>query len=239
MVWIVALIVIGSTIWVVVDSKKNQIPTYGEAYTLNTGALTWFIGCVLLWICAFPLYLYRRQKFLNQRRPKPAPIVAPVPAVSNLPASLEQELRTLAKLKADGIISEDEFQQKKCQLLGLAQSSGTTQKASPAVFTVQDAERDIMRYTEQRELESPLTKKFEDEGFANVELAYHIGKDGWDFNASRGTNQDCQTSEQVKAIVARLAGEVNHEIANGLIVALVLGDQIAARFRLQPRPQPV
>jgi hypothetical protein len=30
MMWIIPLIIVGSSIWVVVDSKKNKIPTYGE-----------------------------------------------------------------------------------------------------------------------------------------------------------------------------------------------------------------
>lgn len=122
MTWIVTMVVIGTTLWVVVDSKKNQIPTYGEAYTLNTGALTWLIGCILLWIVAFPLYLFRRQKFINMRSPKPAQAAPAAQSLGVPQMNLEQELRVLAKLKEDGILTDDEFLQKKRQLLGLSQS---------------------------------------------------------------------------------------------------------------------
>ena len=64
-----AVIVVVSSLWVAIDSKKNKIPSYGEDYTLNTGAVTWLIGCLLLWIFAFPSYLYRRHQFLCKRQP--------------------------------------------------------------------------------------------------------------------------------------------------------------------------
>jgi len=47
------------------------------------------------------------------------PSVQPISAQTG---NLEQELRTIAKLKAEGILSDEEFTQKKRQLLGLAQS---------------------------------------------------------------------------------------------------------------------
>ena len=116
----------------------------------------------------------------------------------------------------------------------------TAQTVSPAdPKTAEDAMRDIMRYTVQCDLESPLTAKFENEGFANVQLSYDLGQHCWEFKAARGTNQGCQTPEQVKAVVGRLVRELRHEVDRGLIVALVLGDLIAARFKLQPSAQPV
>lgn len=56
----------------------------------------------------------------EQRTPKPSP--PPIPATPPRPAaasSLENDLRSLAALKADGIISEEEFSAKKRALLGL------------------------------------------------------------------------------------------------------------------------
>ena len=120
MFWIIPLVVIATTLWVVVDSRKNKIPTYGEVYTLNTGALTWFIGCALLWVCAFPLYLCRRQKFLKKRFQMSVPPMTPAQVISAQTVNLESELRTLAKLAAENILSEEEFTLKKRQLLGLS-----------------------------------------------------------------------------------------------------------------------
>jgi len=76
-----------------------------------------------------------------------------------------------------------------------------------------------------------LKQRFETEGMVNVELVCHLN--GWGLKASLGTHQGCQTSEQVKAIVQRLVRELHHDIDPGLIVALVLGNQLGAAFRLK------
>ena len=57
----------------------------------------------------------------EQRAPKPPPPQPPASMVasSKSGSSLEKELRSLAALKADGIISEEEFAAKKRALLGL------------------------------------------------------------------------------------------------------------------------
>ena len=47
----------------------------------------------------------------------PPPPVPPIPPVPR--PDIEQELRTLTKLKQDGLITEDEFNAKKKALLGL------------------------------------------------------------------------------------------------------------------------
>jgi hypothetical protein len=61
--FIVWLLVIGSSIWVVVDAKsigvkRGQIKGIG-----NIGPWGWFVACLLLWILAFPLYLSKRSEF--------------------------------------------------------------------------------------------------------------------------------------------------------------------------------
>jgi hypothetical protein len=105
--------------------------------------------------------------------------------------------------------------------------------------TTRAAKQVIMRYTAQCDLESPLAVKFLNEGFANVQLSYNYGQNLWEFKAARGTNQDCQTPERVKEIIGRLVRELGHEIDRGLIVALVLDDRIASRFKLRSKAQPV
>ena len=114
-----------TSIWVAIDAKKNQITTYDEPYSINTGALAWFFCCLIIWIVAFPYYLVRRNKLLSLRR---APVSqatlgnAAIPAFSKTQADspdYEQQLRQLAKLKDDGIISATDFEQKKKAILGL------------------------------------------------------------------------------------------------------------------------
>jgi rhomboid protease GluP len=57
-----------SSLWVLFDARRHRIPTHGYAYTTNTGAGAWFLGCLFLWYVDFPVYLVRRGKLLSQRR---------------------------------------------------------------------------------------------------------------------------------------------------------------------------
>jgi hypothetical protein len=113
------LIVIGTSIWVGFDAQKNKISTSNtKPYSLNTGAVVWAGFCLLFWIITFPVYLYRRNKVLSARRPSSVPTAT----ASNSAApvmDLDQQLRQLAKLKADGIITEEDFERKKKALLAL------------------------------------------------------------------------------------------------------------------------
>lgn len=53
---IVLLVVVGTTIWVATDvGKRNWKPG-------SSGAATWVVGCILLWIIVFPMYLIQRSK---------------------------------------------------------------------------------------------------------------------------------------------------------------------------------
>ena len=102
--------------------------------------------------------------------------------------------------------------------------------------TEQECKDMLMGWLKQSEcLESEfgklLKQRFETEGMVNVELVCHLN--GWELKALQGTHLGCQTSEQVKAIVQRLVREFHHDIDPGLIVALVLGNQLGAAFRLR------
>lgn len=66
---IVLTIIVGSSIWVLIDArsigvKKGQISGLG-----NMGPAGWFFACLLLWIVGFPMYLAKRPelKRVNQR----------------------------------------------------------------------------------------------------------------------------------------------------------------------------
>ena len=82
-----------------------------------------------------------------------------------------------------------------------------------------------------RALALPLRQRFEAEGFTNVELDCQMN--GWELRASRGTNQNCHTPEQMKQLVQRIVSELHREVDRGLILALVVGDQFNAAFRLR------
>ncbi len=70
--WVLAAVVLLSSVWVAVDAARKRVPTYGERYDLNTGALAWFLGCLLLWIVVFPAYWVRRAAVLRTRAAQPS-----------------------------------------------------------------------------------------------------------------------------------------------------------------------
>jgi hypothetical protein len=52
---LILLLIVCTTIWVGFDATgRNWSPT-------QTKPVTWVIGCVLLWIVVFPLYLFKRR----------------------------------------------------------------------------------------------------------------------------------------------------------------------------------
>ena len=61
---VVALVVVAIDLWVYADAKSRA--QQGRAVTVRAGALVvstptaWFIGCLLLWVIFFPLYLTSR-----------------------------------------------------------------------------------------------------------------------------------------------------------------------------------
>jgi hypothetical protein len=50
---LILLVVVGTTIWVGVDASKRD-------WRGGSGTATWVIGCILLWIVVFPMYLVKR-----------------------------------------------------------------------------------------------------------------------------------------------------------------------------------
>jgi hypothetical protein len=61
-----ALMVIGTAIWAHFDAKKHELGKYRSGL-INPEVVA--IGCILLWIAAFPWYLSTRHKIRNGRMP--------------------------------------------------------------------------------------------------------------------------------------------------------------------------
>ena len=55
----------------------------------------------------------------KQKPPTTQPFTVGAPPVANLPRDLEQELRMLAKLRDEGVITEEDFNLKKKAVLGI------------------------------------------------------------------------------------------------------------------------
>jgi len=110
LIWI---IVIGTSIWVLIDAKtigvkKGQIEGLG-----NLGPWGWFFACLLLWIIGFPFYLAKRGelKRINSRT------AADSGTIGLANANYIEQLEKLAELKQKGVITEEEFLSKKKQIL--------------------------------------------------------------------------------------------------------------------------
>jgi uncharacterized membrane protein len=104
---IIGLIVLGTSIWVLVDAKsigvkKGQIKGMG-----NMGPWAWFFVCLLLWIIGFPFYLAKRGEFKRVNSGQSN-------SISNDSIS---QLEKLAEMKEKGILTEEEFTAKKQELL--------------------------------------------------------------------------------------------------------------------------
>jgi len=91
------------------------------------GPTGWFFSCLLCWIVAFPAYLVKRREYLklSVEAVQPPPVVAP--------SDLMSQLSALADLYQQGLLTEDEFQAKKKQLVHrmLEEDEPVTQRIRP------------------------------------------------------------------------------------------------------------
>ena len=65
MVSFVWLLVIGSSIWVLLDAKNIGVKKGQVKGLADVGHWGWFAGCLLLWIVVFPLYIVTRPQLLE------------------------------------------------------------------------------------------------------------------------------------------------------------------------------
>jgi hypothetical protein len=71
---VVLLIVGGTSIWVYVDARNLGVRRgLRPGKFADAGPGTWFIGCLLLWIVFFPVYLGTRPTYVAMRRPTAEP----------------------------------------------------------------------------------------------------------------------------------------------------------------------
>jgi flagellar biosynthesis/type III secretory pathway M-ring protein FliF/YscJ len=61
-------IVIGTSIWVYFDAKEIGVKKVEGKSVVNPGPVAWLIGCLLLWIVVFPIYLAKRAGFKERLR---------------------------------------------------------------------------------------------------------------------------------------------------------------------------
>jgi hypothetical protein len=75
------LLVVCTIVWVGFDAPRHDFGPNG------TGTATWVVGCILLWIVVFPVYLYKRSKAPLKSQGGLAAAAASPPALPSIPAS--------------------------------------------------------------------------------------------------------------------------------------------------------
>lgn len=71
-------------------------------------------------------------------------------------------------------------------------------------------------------------------GFENIEMRDLDEHECWEFRCSRGTNAECTTPSQAERWLGFVARGAGCRFPPGQFIAIVEGDSIAARFRLEP-----
>ncbi len=59
---VIILVVVGTSVWVLMDAKALGIAPGQRSGFLDMGPISWFLCCLLLWIIAFPAYLVIRSQ---------------------------------------------------------------------------------------------------------------------------------------------------------------------------------
>ena len=75
-------------------------------------------------------------------------------------------------------------------------------------------------------------------GFQNVVVGNLGDPNSLEMKFRRGTNDLCNNAADAERWVEYIARGCQCQIEQGQIFTMVQGNQIAARFRLRPRPQP-
>lgn len=104
--------VLGTSLWVLFDARNIGVEKGKIRGFFNMSPMGWFLSCVLCWIVAFPAYLVKRREYM---RVPPTPTSATPPVVQG--SDLITQLGALADLYTQGLLTDEEFQAKKKQLV--------------------------------------------------------------------------------------------------------------------------
>ncbi|HZZ92994.1 MAG TPA: SHOCT domain-containing protein [Usitatibacter sp.] len=123
LLWIV---IFGTSLWVYFDAKSIGTRKGDLTGLFNLGPAGWFWVSLLLWIVGFPAYLAKRgelKRAVVARQTQTASTTATEPARAapraKDPDQYLRELEKLGELRTKGVLTEDEFAEKKKQLLAL------------------------------------------------------------------------------------------------------------------------
>ena len=104
------LVVLGTSVWVLLDSRTIGIAKGRIDGFFNMGPTGCFFSCLLCWIVAFPVYLVKRRAYKRATTTG-----RPVGGTQGM--DLMSQLGALADLYTQGLLTEGEFQAQKKQLV--------------------------------------------------------------------------------------------------------------------------
>lgn len=79
----------------------------------------------------------------------------------------------------------------------------------------------------------PMAKALHEAGLEDVQFD-SLGSYGYRFRARNVRNESCRTPQGVESTVMQVLTTLGFKVEDGIIVAVVVEDQVGATFRLQP-----
>jgi len=104
---IILLVILCTSIWVLVDAKTIAVKKGQMKGMADMGPWGWFFACLLIWIIGFPFYLAKRGELKKVNSAQS----------SKMNGDSIKQLEKLGELKEKGILTEEEFNEKKKELL--------------------------------------------------------------------------------------------------------------------------
>ncbi len=107
---------------------------------------------------------------------------------------------------------------------------------------VDDLDLDLMRWIMCNiRIDDPVERRRHDlrgwaqaAGFTHVDVGNLGEPDFWEMRFRRGTNRECRTAAEAERWLGYIIRGCGCRIERGQLVVLVIGNRIAARFRLEP-----
>jgi hypothetical protein len=118
-----SFIVVGTSIWVYTDAKAIGVRRGQITGVVDMNPGEWLLACLLIWILGFPFYLAYRKEFMRINGKLPGYSTP----IATLALNFDEQLRKLAKLRDEKILSDEEFERKKQEILGMTAPSITQQ----------------------------------------------------------------------------------------------------------------
>ena len=112
------LVVVGTTVWVWIDSRNIGIKKGSTKGIFNMGPTGWFLACLLCWIVAFPVYVIKRREHLLTVADGSERSSGHGAGSGSANADFGAQLEALTEQSSRGQLSADEF---RTQRLALAE----------------------------------------------------------------------------------------------------------------------